>query len=146
MYAMEGIGSKGDWQNVNQTNLVPFSPKYNFPAEQLDIQYKATERQVERFHPGVPVKPYSGFSNGLDGTQLSTKDSCSFEQEVYNQVFQSSLAASPGCRSEFSSSAPGSASMVRCVDTSVGSLRTNCGCLHRRHLERRDAEILSPHH
>jgi hypothetical protein len=64
---------------VNQTNL---SMKYNFPAERREIQYETAQRQVERLFRGVPVKSYSGFSRwrgGLDGTQSSTKDSCSFE-------------------------------------------------------------------
>jgi hypothetical protein len=76
----EGIGRTS---RIKRTSFL--SSTYNFPAERRDIQYEAAQRQVERLRPGVPVKPYSGFSRyrgGLDSTQSSMKDSCSFEPEV----------------------------------------------------------------
>jgi len=66
MYAKEGIGSKEGQKGLAERESNE-PPKQNFPAERRDIQYEAAERQVELLRPGVPVKPYSGFSKWRGG-------------------------------------------------------------------------------
>jgi hypothetical protein len=59
----ELIRRKANRKEIKRTSLP--SSKYDFPAGRQDIQYETAQRQVERRHPGVPAKPYSGLRGGM---------------------------------------------------------------------------------
>ena len=91
MYGKEGIGSKEGQKGLAERKSnepCSFLPSATSQWNDVISNMKRLKDEFERLGLGMPVKPYSGLSRwhrGLDGTQSSTKDSCSLEREVYNR-------------------------------------------------------------